>query len=282
MGLGAALLSDETHAHAKTGGHRPVNNIKKIMATLVVQRALKRNMIKKRGKFNLADIVLAAEGKTRRASRTRQHLPNNHGLHSLHSTAARLLGSSNLGDTGRLSSTGQLSTTGHGGLEEQEQQQQRWQQHQRQQREENARGSAGLIVLPPDADESKWLMRRFLVDLQRHNDKDEEEGGEVLPSSSRSSSVSQAANGGSNDATSRATALQLLNSRGSSRSSSGAKTEIGSPPPRGPARTPDRRNYIECGNPNEESLDGMEEKMEEVPATSLAVWLRGRDSSVDL
>ncbi|CAM9957664.1 unnamed protein product, partial [Ectocarpus sp. 4 AP-2014] len=102
-GLGAALLSDENHAHAKTGGYRPVN-LKKIMATLVVQRALKRNMMQKRGKFNLADIVLAAEDRagTRRTSRTNQQLPD--GIH-------------NYGDARRLSSTAQLSTTGQGGLE---------------------------------------------------------------------------------------------------------------------------------------------------------------------
>lgn len=268
MGLGAALLSDERHAHAKTGGHRPVN-LKKIMATLVVQRALKRNLMMKRGRFNLADIVLATEGQSRRESRTRQDLPNNGGTYNLTSSA--------LGETGRLSSTGQLSTTGQGGLEAQQKQQQHWQHEQRQQVGEKARSSVGSIVLPPDADESRWLMRRFLVDLQRHNDRDEGEGGEELPTS-RSSSVSQAASGGPNTAMRTATALQLLNSRGSSRSS-GAGTEIGSPSPRGLATSD--RNYIEYGPPYEDGLDEKEEKLEEVPVTSLAMWLRDR-GGVDL
>lgn len=271
MGLGAALLSDDRHAHIKTGGHRPVN-LKKIMATLVVQRALKRNMNQRKGKFNLADIVLAAESQTRRVSRTRQDLPNPDGLCSL-------LGNRALEDMGRLSPTGQLSTTGLGGLEGQEKQEQRWQQHKQQQRERSTRGSAGAIVLPPGANESKWLMQRFLVDLQRHNDKDDEEGGEVL-STSRSGSVSQAAGGGSNTALSRATAMQELKAHDSCSRSSGAGTEIGSPSPRGPARTPDRDD-VGYGIPDEERLDGQEGKMEEAPVTSLEVWLRDRDS-VDL
>lgn len=267
VGLGAALLSDERHAHVKTGGHRPVD-LKKIMATLVVQRALKRNMMQKRGKFYLADVVLAAESKTRRVSRTRQDLPHADGLHNL-------LGSHALEDTGRLSSTGQLSTTGLGGLEGQDPQLQRWQQQQqRQQQEGQARGRMGSVVLPPDADESKWLMQRFLVDLQRRNDSDDEEGGELL-STSRSGSVSQAvASGGSHTAVGGTTALQLLNSGDSSRSSR-AGTEIGSPSPRNPARPPDRNDIFENGIPDEESVDGDEEKTEEMP---LAMWLRGRDS----
>ena len=260
MGLGAALLSDERHAHVKTGGHRPVN-LKKIMATLVVQRALKRNMMQKRGKFNLADIVLAAESKTRRVSRTRQDLPNVDALHNF-------LGNRTLEDTGRLSSTGQLSTTGLGGLEGLDPQQQRRQQQQREQQEGQARGRLGSVVLPPDADESRWLMQRFLEDLQRHNGGDDEEGGELL-TTRRSGSLSHPAIGGR-------TALQLLNSGGSSRSSR-AGTEIGSPSPRGPARTLDR-DYVKYVFPDEEKMGGEEEKTEEVHATSLAMWLRGRDS----
>lgn len=280
VGLGAALLSDEKHAHAKPGGHRPVN-IKKIMATLVVQRALKRNMMQKRGKFNLADIVLAVEGKARRASRTRQHLPSSSGLYNLNNAASGLLGCTALGDTGRLSSTGELSTTGQGGLEGQQGHQQRWQQQQRlKYNKGNARGSAGSIVLPPDADESKWLMRRFLVDLHRHNDRDDEEGGDV-PQTSGSGSVSQAGGSGPDTALSRATALHLLNSRSISRSS-GAGTEIGSPSPRGPASTTTPgRNFSGYGIPYEEKLDEKEGKVEERPDTSLAMWLRDRDS-IDL
>lgn len=266
VGLGAALLSDERHAHAKTGGHRPVN-LKKIMATLVVQRALKRNMMQKRGKFKLADIVLAAESKTRRASRTRQHLPNPDGLYNV-------LGSNALEDTGRLSSTGQLSTAGQGGLEGQEQQQ------KRQQEEGQARSRVGSIVLPPDADESKWLMQRFLVGLQQHNGSDDEKGGEVPPPSRRGS-VSHTVRVGSNTATSGAIAEQLLNSHGR-RGSSGEGTEIGSPFPRGRAKASD--HIFEYGFLDEERLDGGNEegKTEDVDATSLAVWLRERGSSVGL
>ncbi|CAN0102719.1 unnamed protein product [Ectocarpus sp. 12 AP-2014] len=211
-GLGAALLSDENHAHAKTGGYRPVN-LKKIMATLVVQRALKRNMMQKRGKFNLADIVLAAEDRagTRRASRTNQQLPDSDGMH----------------DARRLSSMAQLSTTGQGGLEVYQKQ------------GALTRGRAGSIVLPPDADESKWLMQRFLKDLQRNKDR---AGQDDLTSRNRegSSSVAGAVQNYSNEAratVARGMALHLLGScRGSG--SSEAKTEIGSPAARDPQTKP--------------------------------------------
>lgn len=230
MGLGAALLSDENHAHLKTGGYRPVN-LKKIMATLVVQRALKRNMMSSKGKYDLADIVLTAEERagTRRASRT--------GLQSVRNSGNGLTGRYGGSTSRRLSLTERLSTTGQGGLEGYRQ------------RGTGAESRAGSIFLPPDADESKWLMRRFLIDLQRNSDINENEG--FVPRSRRGSLLSAVptvrnshqhdarataaaatgapnlAGGGDNERA-RETALELLNSRPSS-GSSGAKTEIGSP-----------------------------------------------------
>ncbi|CAM9416805.1 unnamed protein product, partial [Scytosiphon promiscuus] len=169
VGLGAALLSDENHAHLKTGGYRPVN-LKKIMATLVVQRALKRNMMRSKGKFSLADIVLTAEDRARkrRASKTEQQaLPNDgYGFTGRHQ-----------GDnTRRLSLTERLSVMGQDGL------------GGYQQDRAAGEGRTGSIFLPPDADESKWLMRRFLIDLQRSNDRNDSEN--FLPRSRRGSAVS--------------------------------------------------------------------------------------------
>ncbi|CBJ31134.1 conserved unknown protein [Ectocarpus siliculosus] len=268
-GLGAALLSDENHAHAKTGGYRPVN-LKKIMATLVVQRALKRNMMQKRGKFSLADIVLAAEDRagTRRASRTNQQLPDSDGIHNY------------LGDARRLSSTAQLSTTGQGGLEGYQKQ------------GALARGRAGSIVLPPDAHESKWLMQRFLTDLQRNNDRNGQE--DFTPRNRRgSSSVAGAVQDNSDEAratAARGMALHLLGSRRGSGSSE-AKTEIGSPAARDPQTKPG--GFDADGHCLEDGIrivgrgtGGLEEEenpgnLDGVPETSLVSWLRDR-RSVDL
>ncbi|CAM9490330.1 unnamed protein product [Ectocarpus fasciculatus] len=269
-GLGAALLSDENHAHAKTGGYRPVN-LKKIMATLVVQRALKRNMMQKRGKFNLADIVLAAEDQagTRRASRITQQLPDSDGLHNY------------LGDARRFSSTAQLSTTGQGGLEGYQKQ------------GALARGRAGSIVLPPDADESKWLMKRFLTDLQRNNDRN---GQEVFTSRNRRGSlpvtgaVQDDSSGEARSTVARGMALHLLGSRRGSGSSE-AKTEIGSPAARDPHTKPggfdgvghcleDGTRFVGRGTGGLEEEEKLE-NLDGVPETSLASWLRDR-RSVDL
>lgn len=245
-------------------------NLKKIMATLVVQRALKRNIMQKRGKFNLADIVLAAEDQagTRRASRTNQQLPDSDGSPNY------------LGDARRLSSAAQLSTTGQGGLEGY------------QKLGALARGRAGSIILPPDADESKWLMQRFLTDLQRNNDRN---GQEVCMLRNRrgSLSVAGAVQDDSDDAqatVARRMARHLLGShRGSG--SSEAKTEIGSPAARDPQKNPGGfdpvGHCLEDGTRNvgrgtgglgeEESLGNLDG----VPETSLASWLRDR-RSVDL
>ncbi|CAM9140740.1 unnamed protein product, partial [Hapterophycus canaliculatus] len=212
VGLGAALLSDENHAHFKTGGYRPLN-LKKIMATLVVQRALKRNMMRRKGKFHLADIVLTVEDRagTRRASRTKQQ--------GFWNSDDGLTGGCQGLNTRRLSLTERLSTMGQGGLEG-------YQQHRA-----AAEGKAGSIFLPPDADESKWLMRRFLMDLQQNNDRNENDS--FLPTSRRGSLVSVipvGRNGHNHNAQAIATgmAVEVLSSRSSS-GSSGAKTEIGSP-----------------------------------------------------
>lgn len=293
MGLGAALLSDERHAHAASGGYRPVN-LKKVMATLVVQRALKRNMMEKRGKLHLADIVLAAEGKTRQENRTDHQLLSTIGLFNLnHNTTEGYRRGSVLGDTGRLSSTGQLSTTGLGGLEGQ--------------REQAipvvARDRLGSVILPPDKDESMWLLQRFIMDLQRSNDRNEEVGCEILSESQSSESVAAdehnnnavvpgaegniASASGTDDSRNRVTELEPLNNGRGSRSSE-ARTEIGSPT----ARDSDRRSdgagiddYSEHAISHEEKGDGgwrEEEKLEElheVPEDSLGVWLRDRNSA---
>ncbi len=281
MGLGAALLSDEGHAHVKTGGYRPLD-IKMIMATLVVQRALKRN-VKKRKKLSLYDVLRAAEGKARE-SRTYRRPSVRNGSNAPNHTALGLRGSGNVADTRRLSSTGQLSDTGQGILTGQQQQQQR-----------GARSRAGSMVLPPDADESKWLMRRFLVDLQLNNERSEEEpvllknrsgsrslGGDGVGDGVGGDGDEDAASG---NARGRAKALRLLNSNGSGGGSSKAQTEIGSPAPgTPPARMPNRPKDGDCvedGRLLEERSGQEEEKVEETSVTSLAIWLRGH-SSVDL
>lgn len=291
VGLGAALLSDERHAHATAGGYRPVN-LKKVMATLVVQRALKRNMNEKRGKFNIADIVVAAEG-----NRDHHQPVSSIGLFNLNRRVAEgYHRGSALGDTGRLSSTGRLSTTGLGGLEGQDQQALP---------PVVTRGRAGSVILPPDKDESMWLLQRFLVDLQQSNDRNEEAGGEMLPASSRRSSVTVAGNrrnsaqhvpraegniagasGGTRGVGNRATGLELQNFGRGSRSSE-ARTEIGSPAARGLDRRTDSAgidSYSEHALGHEEKGDGgwrEEEKLEElqeVSAVSLGEWLRARNS----
>lgn len=240
------------------------------MATLVVQRALKRNMMQKRGKFNLADIVLAAEDRagTRRASRTNQQLPDSDRIHNF------------LGDARRLSSTAQLSTTGQGGLEGYQKQ------------GALARGRVGSIVLPPDADESKWLMQRFLTDLQRNNDRNRQE--DITSRNRRgSSSVAGAVQHDNDEAratVARGMALHLLGSRRGSGSSE-AKTEIGSPAARDPRTKPG--GFDAVGHSLEDGMRsvgrGTGELEEEehlgnlggVPETSLVSWLRDR-RSVDL
>lgn len=166
MGLGAALLSDEKHVADKSG-YRPVN-LRKIMATLVVQRALMRNM-KRKNKLQLYDVVLAAEAKagTRRMSRQRVPVVAKDG----HPRAA--------------------APAGAGGI--------------------------GSLVLPPDSEESAWLMRRFLLGLQEDVD---ELGGRVAVRNRREKSAASAAH---------SSGLQLSTSRGGGGVLSEKGTENGSP-----------------------------------------------------
>ena len=271
VGLGAALLSDEKHAHVRTGGHRPLD-IKVIMATLVVQRALKRNMSKNRQAISFVDVVRAAGEKACLGSGNRRRS-------SAIDTALGFRGSGTLAHTRRLSSTGRLSDTGQDVLAGHHQQQ--LQQHA------VARSRAGSIVLPPDADESKWLMRRFLVDLQRSNERNEEEP--VLPKNQSGFVSMDDGDGGGggdddDDAASRhsiggANMLQLQNSSVSSGGGSKARTEIGSPVPGEPparfSNNPDDGDFVEEGKYVEERVGSEEEKLEETPVTSLAMWLRG-------
>ncbi|CAM9335645.1 unnamed protein product, partial [Sphacelaria rigidula] len=58
LGLGAALLSDDSRA-ASGKSYRPVD-LRRTMATLVIQRALKRNVGQNRSRHLFANVVLAA------------------------------------------------------------------------------------------------------------------------------------------------------------------------------------------------------------------------------
>lgn len=146
VGLGAALLSNEKHALGKDY-YRPVN-LRRVMATLVVQRALKRNQHRT---MRRSDIVLGAQEKegTRRPSSTWPLLSGNDRTRE-----------SALEGTGRLSSTGQSIFA------------RQWTRVRYPRVEEKA-GRIASISLPPDSEESAWLMRKFLLDLQRNNDEEE-------------------------------------------------------------------------------------------------------------
>lgn len=58
LGLGAALLSDDSRT-ASGKSYRPVD-LRRTMATLVIQRALKRNVGQNRSRHLFANVVLAA------------------------------------------------------------------------------------------------------------------------------------------------------------------------------------------------------------------------------
>lgn len=153
VGLGAALLSDEKHVTHKAD-FRPVD-IRKLMATLVVQRALKRNATRRRQRFQLSDIVLAASSKA--------HLGQWAEGPQLH-TAQRV--------DDRQRSVNTVEGTDRRRSETQRDRVQLW--TKREQHVARQEGSLGSISLPPNAIESSWLMRRFLLGLQSLN---EEEGG---------------------------------------------------------------------------------------------------------
>lgn len=59
LGLGAALLSDDSRT-VSGKAYRPVD-LKRTMATLVIQRALKRNLGQNRSRHLFANVVLAAQ-----------------------------------------------------------------------------------------------------------------------------------------------------------------------------------------------------------------------------
>ncbi|CAM9669106.1 unnamed protein product, partial [Laminaria digitata] len=151
VGLGAALLSDEKRTIGKSN-YRPINNLREVMATLVIQRALKRNLTLKKGKFlakvPLCDVVIAAETKAVTSRRTSQ-TPTQPPLpgESYHPADPR-------GGTSRLqpgyrnrvmeaeqprTATEAAAAAAAGGV-----------------------SAVGSIGLPPDAEESTWLMRKFL------------------------------------------------------------------------------------------------------------------------
>ena len=170
MGLGAALLSDEKRTLGKAS-YRPINNLRKVMATLVIQRALKRNWTRKKGKLHLSDVVIAADNKAdpRRATQTRTGLsPLEKGCHSTEfrggisrvhpgyrdrvleaKTIVRLPKRAHRGFAGRQTMVERPQTAVGGS------------------------GAVGSIGLPPDAEESTWLMRKFLMDLQQMNEEDD-------------------------------------------------------------------------------------------------------------
>lgn len=163
VGLSAALLSEDRNV-LRESSYRPVN-LRRVMATLVVQRALKRNLMLKQGKLEMTDIVLTAQekGGIERGQRTAAQLT---GVGSLQSDYYALYS----GEVGREygseasmvgaseESKNVLPRTGMDGNPQ-------------------ARGASkiGSIILPPDMGEGKWLMRRFLLDLQEANDGGEEE-----------------------------------------------------------------------------------------------------------
>lgn len=178
VGLSAALLSDENHTLRKET-YRPVN-LRKIMATLVIQRALKRNMMIKQRRFDLADVVLAAEA--------------NAGTGALPNTIPHVAG---LGVLHKHHVDGNFSRTsaGHHGnfsrARASRRLPQRWENIDWTCGNNNDLtgnqamgqypqvfgagevGGAGSIGLPPSTEESTWLLRRFLLELQETNGVDD-------------------------------------------------------------------------------------------------------------
>ena len=156
VGLGATLLSDEKRALGKSS-YRPINNLRKVMATLVIQRALKRNLTLKKGKstgrVHMCDVVIAAENKvdSRRTSPTRNQL------------SPRVEGYSPIEPGGGIS---RLQPGYRDRVIEAE-------NVMRPRTAARGVGALGSIGLPPGEEESAWLMRRFLVDLQQMNEEDD-------------------------------------------------------------------------------------------------------------
>lgn len=203
MGLGAALLSDEKRTLGKAS-YRPINNLREVMATLVIQRALKRNWMLKKGKFHLSDVVIAADNKAgpQRATQTRIGLsPLEKGYHPTEfrggisrvqpgyrnrvleaKTRMRFPERVHRGFPGRHAMV-ERPRTAVGGL-----------------------GAVGSIGLPPDAEESTWLMRKFLMDLQQMNEEDDSiEQVQPTAGAVRKEAATVAADGGPESA-----ALSLL------------------------------------------------------------------------
>lgn len=164
IGLSAALFSEDRNV-LRESSYRPVN-IRRTMATLIVQRALKRNLMLKQGKLDTADIVLTSLEKDRikRGQRTSAQLT---GVGSLQSdSCASCFGGPDRENRSEASIAGAsvenqtfLARTGLNGNPQ----------------EERGTDTIGSIIPPQDMEESKWLMRRFLMDLQEANIGEEEE-----------------------------------------------------------------------------------------------------------
>ena len=173
VGLGAALLSDDNHALRKKSGYRPVN-LRKLMATLVIQRALKRNMRLRQSKSKLSNVEGFAEEKKavmRRRSKTAAAQLDGEGfLDKDDDTAWCYRGSSRTSrelrenvNVGRAAE----SFTSTGRRDRVEAFVKGNNIPAKPALDRNPSASVGSIILPPHVDESKWLMRRFLLELQQ-------------------------------------------------------------------------------------------------------------------
>lgn len=162
IGLSAALFSEDRNVLHESS-YRPVN-LRMIMATLIVQRALKRNLMLKQGKMDVADIVLTSLEKEsiKRSQRTSAQLT---GVGSLQSDIyASCSGGAGQKNSSKASLAGAsvenqtflASTELNGNLQE------------------RGTDGTGSIIWPHDMAESKWLMRRFLIDLQEASIVEEE------------------------------------------------------------------------------------------------------------
>lgn len=181
LGLGAALLSDDNHLLGSSV-YRPID-LRKVMAVLIIQRALKRNLQMVQAKSRRNDMMLDS-----------QHRP--HGVERRSSCRGEALQHKDIfGRTVDAQQQGSWETRltlggwaslrsfrgfegfkgsswdgggdkGGGAFPAQTVKRARGREHEG--------ATCGSLVLPPDKDESRWIMQRFLLDLRNKIDHEED------------------------------------------------------------------------------------------------------------
>lgn len=240
VGLGAALLSDENHT-VGPGVYRPVN-LKRIMATLVVQRALKRNMMQKRAKFSMYDIVMAShEFKATPKLLSASELPGE--IDSVcvgNSPTCRVETKEKIrkGRGREVHWDTKLGGSGdsYGRKEAQPLREQRPGRCFQEARPEDK--GVGSIGLPPGTEERAWRMQNFLLDLQRMNQEDDLMEEDII-AGGRVRRDRRTAVAAASDGTGRKDFLLDTPCDGDPRSG----TELGSPIALGPAGLDDGKAY---------------------------------------